>query len=420
MRGFVGVRCTSGGALRPGCTSGVSGSEIIRRLWKEGPWYGPMFCRLVWIVFVWLAVSPTGEVRADTLALCSAGNVAGLAECVTRAEHVQSGISVTITGDIDCQGSESCDFRFQHVAGPLTITGASSAHRPMIRREPGYGGRLGITIDHSLGPVTISNLVIDDGPNRASGAPGAVWTNAACPVAAPCQGSPFTILYSSHVTVENVAALHGKPMGIELRADTEVSITHSTFIGNWLHGIWLAREPASRGLHIEQNVFKDNRASAIEFIAAPPGPGSGERWNTIRGNLFRHNTFASVYHVCGPAHDVPCGGGQLVIEQPSAAVLVEGNDISDGVADEDPVLTTRVPISGIEVAPSHVSDILIARNRIHDLTGSAIAVDSPDKTVGQLRAIGNCFHHVAQPALLGAQYLAENAGNGAECRQPAK
>jgi len=374
-------------------------------------------CWLGWMVFVWPAALPTGEVRANTLASCSAGDTTALAQCVARAEHAQSGISVMITGDIDCMGAESCDFRFQHVAGPLTVRGASSVHPSVIRREPRYGGPVGITIDHSLGPVTISNLVIDEGPNRASGAPGAVWTDAACPAKALCQGSAFTILYSRHVTVDNVEALNGKPMGIELRADAEVSITHSTFVGNWLHGIWVAREPTSSGLHIEQNVFKDNRASAVEFIAAPPGPRSSAHWNTIRDNLFRHNTFASVYHVCGPMHDAPCGGGQLVIEQPSTAVLVERNDISDGVADEDPTLESRIPISGIEVAPSHVWDVLMIRNRIHDLTGSAIAIDSPDKTVGRLYAIDNCFRHVATPALLGAQYLAENAGNTTECPQ---
>jgi hypothetical protein len=358
-------------------------------------------------------ILPSGESWADSVATCSAGDVASLAQCVVRAEHEQSGISVTVIHDVDCQGSESCDFRFVQIKGALTIKGLSSGHRPVIRRMPGYGGRLGITIDHSYGPITISDLIIDEGLNQASGAPGTVWTNTACPTGAACQGSPLSIVYSSHVTVRNVAALNGKPMGIELRADNEVSITNSTFTGNWLHGIWIARDPLSRGLHLEQNVFKDNRASAIEFIAGPPGPN--EPWNTIRRNLFSHNTFASVYHICGPAHNLPCGGGQLVIEQPSTAVLVEGNNISEGVADEDPLLKDQVPISGIEIAPSHVSDILMVRNRIHDLTGAAIAIDVPDKTVSQLRAIDNCFYHVAQPAISGAQYLKDNSGNGTNC-----
>ena len=77
----------------------------------------------------------------------------------------------------------------------------------------------------------------------------------------------------------------------------------------------------------------------VTVVGGPAfSPGPQITRGPVVGNVLSHNHRAAHFHVCGPGHDRPCGGGQLVVERYSNRVLLFGNRIVNGRIDEDPSL----------------------------------------------------------------------------------
>jgi hypothetical protein len=106
----------------------------------------------------------------------------------------------------------------------------------------------------------------------------------------------------------------------------------------------------------------------------------------------------------------PCGGGELDIEQNSDAVVIAGNVFERGLLDEDPSLAKDYLVAGIEIAPSHVSNIEILYNLFNDLSSNAIAIDAPE-VAPAVKVIRNIFLPSGNPPITHSSGLAENTRN---------
>jgi Right handed beta helix region len=332
------------------------------------------------------------EPRAATAApvrSCEASDAAGFAQCLTSANAGQID-RIVVTGRIDCPASAACAFVLRPV-GPLTVVGLTSDAG--FVRTPDSSLPYGLRIEHAAGPVVIRNLEFDMGRSAFHGPPGQIWTDDACPTRTSCPEAAIAIVGSTDVLVDQVQVLDAKRFAISIVGSSHVTIRRSTFTRSALHAIWVAQQPASRGLHIENNLFVDTRSNAAMLSGAAPDASDPLVMNTVTGNVFDHNHNAAVYHVCGPSGHDPCAGGQLDIERHSDAFLVADNEFRHGILDEDPSLAKDYRVSGVEIAPVAVHDVTIRHNWFHDLTAPAVSVDSPT-AAPELRITDNAFDHV--------------------------
>jgi hypothetical protein len=320
---------------------------------------------------------------------CHAATPTALAACLASSAANR----VVIDSDIDCGAGADCRFRLVERQGPFELLGTGS-DRPGIYRRPGYRGRFGLSVDNASGPITISHLIFDEGGNRPVGAPGGVWTNAACRSPEECNGATLAIQNSRNVTIADAAFRSAHNIGLGVSGSSGITIRGSEFTGSWVYGLWFAQAPPSSDVHIIGNIFRDIRSNAIMISAAPPPTNSPCQYNTIVGNLLSHNHRAAYFHVCGPTHDRPCGGGQIDVEHHANRVLLFGNRIRNGEVDEDTSVNPRPPVAGIEIAPEQVHDVLILRNHISDVTGHGIALDWPTSDVEGIWTIDNQFERV--------------------------
>lgn len=340
-------------------------------------------------------------------ASCEAKNADALQRCVELAGG-QGVDRIEVTGRISCGRYNPCRFVLREIARPLVIIGTSPDAG--FYRELDAGPAFGVRILDSKGPIVVRNLTFDEGPNSAMGAPGQVWTNATCPRAADCPEASLEIGRSENILVDHCRFLSAKNMALEIGGSSNITVRRSHFSHSWIHGIWLARHPASRGVHVENNVFEDIRSNAIMFSGRRPSDDEAINMNTITGNVFRHNHSAAVYHSCGVSHWDPCPGGQLDIEQQSESLMVADNIFIDGKLDEDKTLENEYLVSGVEVAPVFISGIVIFHNYFSKLTGSAVAIDSAD-AARDTQLVDNVFPVSPVPQVAHASALKLDTGN---------
>jgi hypothetical protein len=304
---------------------------------------------------------------------------------------------------IACDGPVGCASELRGIDHVLAVVGSSSAGAAGFRRMSEGQAPYGLRIIDSLGPITISDLVFDEGPNMAAGAPGEVWSNSGCYIPALCHGAALSIDRSKHVMVERTTFVDAKYMAIAIGSSSDVAIRHSRFLRSWLHGIWLSGSALSSEIRVQDSEFTDIRSNAIMFSGTTSNPTTGCGYNLIMDNLFRHNHHATHYHVCGSDGHQPCGGGQIDVEQHSDHVLIAGNRIVDGHTDEDPSLQGHYGVAGIEVGVADIRDVVIAGNVFGNLSASPIAVDRPGGSVAPITVSGNDYmDHPLHPVAGGA------------------
>jgi hypothetical protein len=339
---------------------------------------------------------------ASSAQTCLAGNVNTFANCVAEANRGQVN-RIEVTALIVCDGPTGCEFGLHGIDHALAVVGTNPAGGAGFRRTVGAQSHYGLRIADSSGPLTISDLVFDEGPNIPVGAPGEVWSNAACYTSEGCHGAALAIDRSAHIIVERTTFADSKFIAVTIAGSTDVTIRQARFLRSWLHGVWLSASALSSGIRVQGSEFVDVRSNAIMFSGSAPNAASGCGYNLIVGNLFRHNHRATHYHACGSDGHQPCGGGQIDIEQHSDHVLIAGNRIVDGRIDEDPSLRGQHGVTGIEVAVSDIRNVVIAGNEFLDLSGPAIVLDRPGGNVAPIAVIGNRYgDNISHPIADGA------------------
>jgi hypothetical protein len=350
-----------------------------------GPRHLPQVPLLAPLSLAYLLFASTPACPAE----CRAGSPTTLAACLRSPDAVR----VVIDSDIYCGEEANCYFRLVSRRSSFELVGAG-AHRPGIYRQPGYRGRFGLLVDKSSGPILISNLIFDEGGSKPIGMPGGVWTNANCQEQQTCNDQTLGIVDSQNVMISNVAFHGAQNIALAVSGSAGITIRNSDFVGAWLYGVWFAPKSLSSDIHILHNRFQDIRSNAIMISAAPPLDTSRCHYNTVIKNVLNHNHHAAHFHVCGPNHDRPCGGGQVDVEQHSNRVLLYGNQILNGQVDEDSSLDPKPRTSGIEIAPADVHQILIFENQISDVSGHGIAIDWPVRDVDSIWVLDNRIEHV--------------------------
>lgn len=359
------------------------------------------------LIYGFAAALAHGNAETGANRTCTATTASEFRDCVRRADAGQLD-RIDVASRIACSREQRCDFVFDRLTRPLEITGTVAGAG--FYRPAAAGPAYGLTVLQTSVPVLIRGLVFDQGPNIDIGAPGAVWHDPACPKETDCPDASISIRQSSHVLIEQSQFIDAKHMGISIFGSSDITIRASLFLHSGVHGIWLGVQP-SRGVHIENNVFKDNRSNAVMFAGEAPGPSDPLGMNTITGNTFIHNHNAALYHGCGRNGHDPCGGGQLDIEQHSDAVLIADNRFEDGRLDEDPSLVSDYLVAGIEIAPRFVTNVVIRHNLFRHLTSVPIAIDALQEA-GAVKAVDNVL---TEPRTLPLQFGNQMAADHGNC-----
>jgi len=314
----------------------------------------------------------TGDDTVDTVQPtdCIASDASSLRGCM---EQVLAGTTsrIAITSDITCAGPDSCHLRFAGVAGPAVVFGAKpDGTNAVLHRVDHFDYHL-IEIDGSAN-LEFRDLDLQEGErNQPSGLFGTSGydVNASCDVAPEACKTAVALTAESHdIVFDHVSILESKGQGMEIGNVDRVTVRNSEIRHAWANGIWttsgtleVPNEHVPYHLRLENNLFVDNRCSAIEL--------SGAADSVISGNVLRHNHMGSIYHV---------PGGQLAIEMNTSQLTIVDNEIEDGRIDEDAVLASQGWLSvGIEFTDSHVHGVTIDHNYIHDVTGGGIIHDPP-------------------------------------------
>jgi hypothetical protein len=340
---------------------------------------------------------------------CQAADAASFSHCVERAMYGEVD-RIVVTGVIQCGHDLTCGAVLIGVDRPFAIIGGTAGAG--FARAADNRASFGLRFENSSGPIMVRGLRFNMGRSAVHGSPGAPWTDPDCPTPDACPQEAISIVGSSHVLVDQVDVADAPRFGISMVGSSGITIRRSTFSRCGLHGIWIASQPASRGLHIENNQFLDIRSNGAMLSGSPPDAGDPLGMNTVTGNLFDHDHNAAVYYACGPTGHGPCAGGELDIEHDSHSWLVADNEFRHGVLDEDPSLTRDLRITGVEVAPADVHAVAIEHNYFHDLTAGAIAIDSPS-IAPEVRVVDNTFDGLGgrEPAIGEVDRLGESHGN---------
>ncbi|PWT72605.1 MAG: hypothetical protein C5B59_15325 [Bacteroidetes bacterium] len=353
---------------------------------------------------------------------CQAADQPSFLQCASEAR--QGGIDrIIINGTIDCGRNLACGGILIGINRSFEVTGGT-ADAGFSRAAENHAS-FGISIRNSSGPIVVRGLKFNMARRAPRGQPGAIWVDPDCPTPDDCPQEAIGIIHSNNVLVDRIQVLDAPRFGISIFDSYSITIRRSLFVRSGLHGIWVAAQPASRGLHVENNQFIDIRSNGAMLSVLPPDATDPLGENTVTGNVFDHNHNAAVYHVCGPTGHDPCAGGQLDIERHSARFLIADNDFRHGVMDEDPSLARDFRVTGIEIAPLEVQDIVIRHNYFHDLSSGAITSDSPI-AARALRVLDNAFGRLGTGVaeINHAELVAENRGNhsdstGDQWRRPA-
>lgn len=322
--------------------------------------------------------------------MCSASDVAGFARCIDRADRGEVD-RIVVAAEIRCGHDLPCGFVLRGITRPLAVVG-SGPEAGFSRAADSRAG-FGLRIEDSTGPIVIRGLRFDMGRSAARGAPGELWTDPACPARRDCPDEAIAIIRSRDVLVDQVEILDAKTFGIGIVGSTNVTIRRSGFVRSGVHGIWVMRNPASRGLHIENNRFIDIRSNAAMLSALPPEANDPLAANTVTGNVFDHNHNAALYRGCGRSGHDPCAGGQLDIEQQSHGFLIADNEFRHAALDEDPSLARDYRVAGVETAGSDIQDLTIRHNYFHDLSAGAVAGVSAE-IAPQVQVIDNAIEAI--------------------------
>ncbi len=324
---------------------------------------------------------------------CVATDAASLRDCVQSViAHTTSRIA--ITEDITCSGPVACRMSFDGFTGPATIFGAKSSGQNAVLHRIDHLDYNLIEIYDSSG-LEFRDLDLQEGErNQPAGLFGTPEydVNASCDATA-CASAVVVSSGSHDILFDDLSILESKGQGMEIGNVENLTLRNSFIRHAWANGIWTTSgdlpvpdEHVPYNLKIENNLFVDNRCSAIELSAA--------RESVISGNVLRHNHMGAIYHV---------PGGQLAIEKNTTDLTIVDNEIHDGRIDEDEVLATSNFLSvGIEFTDSHVHGVVIEHNYIHDATGGGIIHDPtlPGSTrtdFGPIRIADNTFERVGGP-----------------------
>ena len=352
---------------------------------------------------------PAAAVPEWTERSCYAADSPTFSICVDRATRGKVD-HLVLMGRIQCDRELPCGYVLRGISRPLTIVGGV-AEAGFSRAADGGSG-FGLRIEKSSGPIVVRGLQFSMGRSAAQGIAREIWTDPSCPARDSCPEAAITIAESTDVLIDQVQIIDAKRFGIAIVGVSSLTIRRSTFVRSGLHGIWVAKTPASRGLHIENDQFIDIRSNAAMLSGLAPDASDPLRTNTVTGNLFEHNHNAAVYHACGPSGNEPCAGSQLVIVQQSDSFLIADNEFRHGILDEDLSMVRDFRVAGVEIAPAYVHNVTIRHNYFYDLSAGAITVDSP-AVASELRVVDNVFRHVGgrDPEIGEVGRAGENHGN---------
>lgn len=329
--------------------------------------------------------------QASDANTCTVTDPASLRSCFARASVDESLQQIEITKQIVCSSKEECEVSIKKRTNPLLIFGTPNSTAG-IKRIQNYDyplllfGEWDKTKEiNDVNKITLKDLVFDE-------------TTASCDFITQGVGkcnSP--LVFASRVNdtvVDHITILHAKAHGMQVQNATRLTLKNSIIFDSEGDGLWfdsaytaagctidfynytpcaIDEARVNRGITIENNLFADNRISAIEFYAYPDGTTPSR----IKGNLITHNHRDSKYKYCPPP-DGHCPGGQLAVTR-SKSVIVEENVIRDGhINTIDPVKGITYEqqgllASGIELADS-IQDITIKNNKIYD-NGTALFAD---------------------------------------------
>jgi hypothetical protein len=319
---------------------------------------------------------------------CRATDAASLRACL---QQVLSGVThrIAVMQDLTCSGAEACHLLFQDFPGPATIFSA----------KPGGAHAVLTRVDHfdyplvdivGSGNIELVGLDFQEGqrnqPAGLFGTPG-YDVNTTCDVPQEQCATTVEVLFGSHdVMLDGISVLESKTHGLEIGNVERVTLRNSVVRHSWANGLWstsgtlpVPNEHVPIDLRIENNLFEDNRCSAMELSAA------GD--SVIAGNRLRHNHMGSIYHV---------PGGQLAVEMNTTRLQIVDNEIFDGRIDEDPVLASQGWLSvAMEFTDSHVHGVNITHNFVHDVSGGSVIHDPsggwPRVDWGPIQVTQNAF-----------------------------
>jgi hypothetical protein len=198
---------------------------------KRDPRYGSCSGSvLILAVFIWQFLSFNWSVAAA--AECHAGNATNLAHCLASPTAER----IIVDSDIGCGPGQDCNFQLIGRQGPFELIG-SGHDRPRIYRKADYRGRFGLLVYKSIGPISIGNLIFDEGGNNPKGSPGGVRTNAACESIEECNVQTLEIVRSEKVTVSDVAFRGARNIALGVTGSSDITIRRSEFVGSWLYGV---------------------------------------------------------------------------------------------------------------------------------------------------------------------------------------
>lgn len=328
---------------------------------------------------------------------------------------------IAVRGSITCDDAANlCQFTLSNVNRSFVIQGDAKSEDG-FHRSGEHGGyqHNTLTIHNSVGPIFVQNLVFDEGKNdplayemaASHNAAVSIWTNqisSTCTAQEPppgksylnpCPGNSLRITASSNVTIDHVRFLEAKNFGIAIDSGSEnVNVRRSVFIDSFFNAIWSQNDGRIRGLHIENNAFKDIRSNALEISAVAPESSDATRYNTVSGNRIENSHNTGLFYNnpgCKGAGNV-CGGGQVLILSRSERFLIENNDIGNGGGPLTNIYKQHDDVRGIEIDNVGSKDLTVRNNYIHDNSGPAvdIAFNSKMKPLAYLIYVyQNTFAH---------------------------
>ena len=305
------------------------------------------------------------KARDEISTVCSAGDLESLRGCFDKVNNNQVD-NVEITSLITCSGERACSFTLHNVSRPVLIYGTTSDSG--FRRTDSYNYPI-LTINGSNG-VYVNNLKFEESRSET------------CEDWRDCS-SPIVLGTSQNITLDKITVENSNRMGMEVSGLNGFTIRNSTIKNVAVFGIWLNdNEPyVSSNVRVENNLFQDNESNGLYFS----GRSNVSTPSVVRGNTFIHNHRNAVFHVCGPSGTGPCSGGQILIERGTDNLVIEDNEIKDGVIDPYP----REGAAGIEFGTSNIQNVIIRNNDIHDNTGHGIGANDGAQNVGSVTINGN-------------------------------
>ena len=309
---------------------------------------------LLLVIIQWFFIRPSFATGA-----CQANDINSFTNCINS---VNSGMvdNIEVKSLITCSGVNTCKFTINNINRPVKISGVNGAG---FKRIDSFDYGI-ITINNS-NQVILSNLLFDE----------SLGTNGVV------QNSTLAVIGSSNIILDKIESRHPRLWALTILSSNHINVTNSTFKDSEIYGIWAPYYYNSESLHIESNLFENNKSNAIMISSISPVNDP----TVISYNTFIHNHHNAVFNVCGPSGNGPCSGGQFVIETKADNVIVEGNLVTNGFIDDG----TGVLTNGLEFAPSDISNVILKNNTIINNTGWGVVLNSGGVNISNITISGN-------------------------------